>query len=204
MNIRIQVLRGSSVKTAFRASFLLSMFCCIAFLSAPVAVEAAPRIGLGGNAGTGVSVSGVPGLLDPTTQVGYLLPAPEIQIFANKIFSIDFQWPVWNMVINGVLYGPNYLMNTFFHFHIPVNKILRVGVAPGSINGGGLIDDEPFTTFGYVMRIGPEFVTPDRHFAVGIYARPSFALASLPTLGMVAVNFEMLTEVTWTFYPKCL
>jgi len=180
------------------------MLCCIAFLSAPAFSEAAPRVGLGGNVGTGVMVYGVPGLLQPTTQVGYLLPAPEIQIFANKIFSIDFQWPVWNMLINGVLSGPNYRMNTFFHFHVPVNKVVRIGVAPGSKNGGGLIDGDPFATFGYVMRIGPEFVTPDRHFAVGIYARPSFALASLPTLGIVAVSFEMLTEVTWTFYPKAI
>jgi len=177
---------------------LLALLCA----SLPASATAAPRIGLGGNVGSGVIVAGVPGFA-PVVTAGYIIPAPEIQIFPNKIFSIDLQWNVWNMVISAIETGPNFSMQTFFHFHIPINKVLRFGVAPGVKYGAAMISNTPVGIFGYVMRIGPELLVPGGHFALGFYARPMTAVAA-PRWGDPVGVFEMLGEVTWTFYPKAL
>jgi hypothetical protein len=170
----------------------------------PANARAEPRVGLGGNVGVGGAVAFAPGLA-PEVMVGYTFPSPEIQIFPNKVFSVDLQWDVWHMILAGISTGPNFSMQTYFHFHIPITKLIRFGVAPGMKFGGAYLVQfgVPFGILGYVMRVGPEFLVPNRHFALGIYLRPQITAAIVPSLSPVTI-FQMLAELTWTFYPRAL
>lgn len=132
----------------------------------------------------------------------------ELRLFpADDRFSIDLQWYILQTILGLAqkeLPAPVkiYTQNTYFHFRKDPEAKATFAVAPSFIFAVGDLLLTKFITFGAGCRVGVDIHREDRKFAMGIYARPGIMGTKMEVANSAynGLGFEMLAEVTWTFY----
>lgn len=135
----------------------------------------------------------------------------ELRLFPKSDrFSIDLQWN-WFYSLAGVIETssqplsiPTYSQYTYAHFHTDPDAEAAFAVAPGFIFNFGSFDTLiDFVTLGAGCRVGVDILKSDKKFGMGIYARPGFFYTDIigtDSSDYEGMGFELVGEVTWTFY----
>ena len=131
------------------------------------------------------------------------LPGLEFRIFPNDRLSIDFLWQIGDMTWLLEHTGEEVAsMLTFVHFYVADTEIAeaRAGfsVAPGILTASNL-GDPKIGAFGGGLRLGLDLTSLDDRFGFGAYARPLFYVIR-DVWGDNYGNFELMLELTWTWY----
>ena len=126
----------------------------------------------------------------------------EMRIFPVDGFSIDMQWNWLQQVVLAVALPDTYVYMQDFHFHFHTFPDGPAGVALGPFVrlAGGKVVGEDFAMLGVGGRFGIDLQSPSKVFGHGIYLRPAVLFASASEGDIQGVGWEMLLEMTWTWY----
>ena len=134
----------------------------------------------------------------------------ELRIFpGTDRVSIDLQWDLVQSFAGHLWWGDHYvlvhsyLQNTYVHIHFDPDARAAFALAPGLVFAAAEIIVFDYFTIGAACRVGVDLTSGDKKFGLGIYARPalfgSVAAGSVHG-GYERLGFEVVGELTWTFY----
>lgn len=132
----------------------------------------------------------------------------ELRLFPKTDrFSIDLQWNLFQTIVGAAtepLAVPNFSQYTYAHFHTNPDAPASFGVAPALIlNFGRFTSIVDYFTMGAACRVGVDVLKENKSFGMGIYARPGFFYTDIigtDSSDYEGMGFELVGEVTWTFY----